>query len=166
MSIAFDTFASNARSQYHWVLPAIVIVLAVALVIRSLGPVHHLLASPGAFRLNGHWSGHFEYEKDGRTVRIEEALVISQTGRKVKGQSTSTRIVGNFPLSQATYHFDALVRPDGVLEGTWKNLQIEHRYYGNFLGRVARSGDKIDGNWIGVEDPSTRWGKFTWTRRL
>ncbi len=166
ISLVIEAFSSHATSRTAWIYPLLLVVLVAVLVVRSLGPVRQLLASPGAFRLNGQWAGFFEYEREGegQTVRIQERIVISQTGRQVRGRSISTSIQGDFPLPQASYRFDAVIQPDGIIEGTWKNNQVEHRYHGNFLGRVARSGDKIEGNWIGVEDPSARWGKFIWTR--
>ncbi|MFE9189939.1 hypothetical protein ACFYL6_10050 [Micromonospora sp. NPDC007208] len=145
-------------------LGATVLLLGILASTRTLGTIRKVLSSPQGIRAEGHWSGHFEYDNSQEIVRVEEDLTIRQIGLLLRGRSTSTRINGAFPLKQTTYEFSATLASDGTFSGSWRSVTARGRYHGLLLGRISRHGGRIDGVWIGIEEPRSRKGDFTWTK--
>ncbi|PWR08777.1 hypothetical protein DKT68_14525 [Micromonospora acroterricola] len=156
-----DPGTSNTKAA---LLGGALLLLGLLASTRTLGSIKHVLSSSRGIRAEGHWAGYFEYEKSGELVRVEEDLQITQVGLLLRGRSTSTRIDGDFPLKRTTYDFSAVLASDGTFSGSWKSIAVRGRYHGLLLGRISRHGGRIDGVWIGIEEPQSRKGDFTWVK--
>src|SRR5215469_6504466 len=132
--------------------------------IRTIGPLHLVLANPSGFRLAGEWVGDFRYMKGDSEVVVNESLALRKRGRYIQGRSRSTSITGNFPLSSTTYSFTASLRTEGILDGIWRNTVSGQRFHGSFQAKVRRDGRAIIGTWIGVDESGIHRGEFEWTR--
>jgi len=132
--------------------------------IRTIGPLHLVLANPSGFSLDGEWTGGFRYMKGDSEVVINESLTLRQRGRYIQGRSRSTSLVGNFPLSSTAYSFTASLRPEGILDGIWHNTVEGQRFHGSFQAKVRRDGRAIIGTWMGVDESGIHRGEFEWNR--
>jgi hypothetical protein len=152
--------------------PSILILLASLVIlgwltllsIRTIGPLHLVLASPSGFSLTGEWTGSFKYPKGGSEVVVNEVLSLRQRGRFVQGKSRSSSIMGDFPLNSTTYSFTASLRTEGILDGTWHNTVPGQRFHGSFQAKVRRDGRAIIGTWIGVDESGIHRGEFQWNQ--
>jgi hypothetical protein len=62
------------------------------------------------------------------------------------------------------YLFEAELRAEGVLDGTWRNTIPGQRFHGSFQAKVRRDGSAILGTWIGVDESGIHRGEFEWIR--
>jgi hypothetical protein len=164
LTVILQAFQANSPNSVVLGSSLVMLFGASLLTMRVLGPLHLILGSAGNVNLEGDWVGSFEYEKNDKLVRVFEVVRIRQTGRLVKGTSRSTAIDGDFPFDSTTYDFGGALRADGIIDGTWHNTVVNHRYHGALQAKVRRDGTLICGTWIGVDDHGINRGTFEWSR--
>lgn len=164
VTVAIQEFQTRKPSLLILVASVVILGWLTLLSIRTIGPLHLVLSSPSGFSLGGEWSGSFSYPKDDQEVVVNESLSVRQRGRFITGTSRSTSIRGRFPLASTMYLFEAELRAEGVLDGTWRNTIPGQRFHGSFQAKVRRDGSAILGTWIGVDESGIHRGEFEWIR--
>jgi len=164
VTVVIEEFQAQKPSVIILIASVVILAWLTLLSVRLIGPLHLVLSSPEGFSLGGEWEGSFRYTKDNQQVIISESLAVRQRGRFVQGRSRSTSVSGNFPLASTMYEFNAELRAEGVLDGTWQNTVPGQRFHGSFQAKVRRNGRAIIGTWIGVDESGIHRGEFEWMR--
>jgi hypothetical protein len=153
----------DVTSLKSWLL-LIAILFGILGSLAFVGPLGLVLRSPGRVKLGGQWVGHWEYKKGRQIVTVHEQVRLWQYGQFLKGESHSTQITGPHPLQSVHYELRGRVRPDGVVDGQWWNVEEDRRYRGVFQGKVHIAGSKLSAFWIGTDDSGVRTGSWSLER--
>lgn len=148
---------------FSWVIVCSIGVAAAA-TLGLAGPLRDVLRSPRSTKLAGEWIQEWGYEKDGETVLVKERLLVTQVGSHLSGSTTSLEVAGPFPMRGTTAVFSGTVVQEGVIEGTWRSTLEGRNYRGLFAGVVARSGQEVTLQWLGLENTGIRKAEGRWTR--
>lgn len=156
----FDTAKSG-----NWLLLA-VLVLSMIVPLTLIGPLSLVFRSPGKVRVEGKWLSRWQYTKGKEDVVVEDDVEWTQHGQYISGKASSVRVTGPLPARSVHYKLSGRVTADGVMHGSWSNVDESRRYSGVFQGRVHPSGERITGAWIGTDSTGVQSGSWELTRLL
>lgn len=154
----------SVSSNLSWII-LVCIILAMVLILITIGPIPLLFSSSRDINLTGRWQGNWSFKNSsGSEIVVTEEVRFSQHGRLILGEAKSTKIEGiGFVHSGTHYKMQGKVEHDGTISGRWWNVIPGRRYHGYFQGSLSRAGKQLSGRWVGLDDGRINGGEFTWT---
>lgn len=157
-------FISLIGNKSSWITISIYIaVLILTIIILNFQqPLIYILSSPGSWILKKNWISNWNYIKNGENVEIQDKITLKQLGTYVYGAGISTQISGKFSFNSAKYIVKGNINREGIINGTWKNINSGRNYYGTFILKCKRNGLVLEGKWTGISDNGINTGNWLW----
>ncbi len=140
----------------------VIILVLTAIIINFQQPLVYIFSSPGGWVLNKNWISHWGYNKNGNKVEIEDKIELKQIGSYIKGIGISTQISGDFSFKSTKYIIRGNINREGVINGTWKNINNGRNYYGTLILICKRDGLLLEGKWSGISNGGVNAGDWLW----
>ncbi len=105
--------------------------------------------------LAGEWRTIWNYTINGKKKQYKDTIRLKQFGVRLRGKARDGR---------HDYVFKGRLLPNGVLQGTYEDVQKHTNWYGSVELVIADDGLKMDGKWIGRYGEEIICGDWVWTK--